>query len=209
MKNTARSFPGDELISDPLIELTYSLDIRADPSAIWPWIVQVGYHRGGWYIDRWWDRIEQTYFWPLLVPVEARGTWQPPADRILPEYQGLAVGDTIPDGPPGTAFYEVAALEPERALVLYATTHFKYMAPRFLTGTRYQPRGGWSWAFVLEQTSASNTRLTSRWRGTGEPRLYMKLLKPAIWLIDHFQQREILKGIKRRVERVRRKTESE
>ncbi len=91
-------------------------------------------------------------------------------------------------------------LQPERALVLRATTHFKYMAPGFLKGTRFEPRGVWSWAFLLPPASAGVTRLASRWRGQGEPHFLMQLLKPLIWLIDHFQQREILKGVKRRVE---------
>ncbi len=196
----AGSIPGNRIVPDPLIELAYAIEIEAEPAAVWPWIVQVGYHRAGWYIDRWWDRIEQQYFWPLLVPAPDRGTWQPPADRILPQYQGLKVGDRIPDGPPGTAYYEVVDLQPERALVLRATTHFKYMAPRFLKGTRFEPRGVWSWAFLLTPASAGVTRLASRWRGQGEPHFLMQLLKPLIWLIDHFQQREILKGVKRRVE---------
>ncbi len=196
----AGSIPGDRIVPDPLIELAYAIEIEAEPAAVWPWIVQVGYHRAGWYIDRWWDRIEQQYFWPLLVPAQDRGTWQPPADRILPQYQGLKVGDRIPDGPPGTAYYEVVDLQPERALVLRATTHFKYMAPGFLKGTRFEPRGVWSWAFLLTPAGPGVTHLASRWRGQGEPRAFMQLLKPLIWLIDHFQQREILKGVKRRVE---------
>ena len=192
-----------EIFGDPIIDLTYKIDINSEPSNVWPWIVQVGYHRAGWYIDKWWDRIEQDFFWPILVPAKDRGKWQPPAQHILPEYQGLKQGDIIPDGPPGSAYYEVVALEPERLLILRATTHFKYIAPRFLRGTRYEPRGEFRWAFVLEQMSATQTRLTSKWRAWGEPRLYITLLvKPGIWLIDHFQQPEILKGIKRRVERV-------
>ncbi len=202
MIESTSSYPGDDIVVDPIIQLTHSIEIESDPAAIWPWLVQVGYHRGGWYIDKWTDRLEQQYFWPLLVPPEARGTWQPPADEILPEFQNLNTGDTIPDGPPGSAYYEVAALEPQRFLVLLATTHFKYMAPRFMQGTRFEPSGEWSWAFILEPISDSKTRLTSRWRGTGRPRLYLNLLKPAIWLIDQHQQREILKGIKRRVERI-------
>jgi hypothetical protein len=70
-----------------------------------------------------------------------------------------------------------------------------------MKGTRHEPSGAWSWAFILEPITDRRTRLVSRWRGGGRPRWYLQLLKPAIWLIDHYQQREILKGIKRRVER--------
>lgn len=202
MKEPSSPYPGDDIVDNPVIQLTHQIEISAEPARIWPWLVQVGYHRGGWYIDKWTDRIEQQYFWPLLVPPEARGTWQPPANEILAEFQHLQVGDTIPDGPPGSAYYEVVALVPQQRLVLLATTHFKYMAPSFVRGTRFEPRGAWSWAFLLEPVTGAKTRLISRWRGTGSPRLYLRLLKPAIWLIDQHQQREILRGIKRRVERM-------
>lgn len=201
MDNISTPHPGDGIVIDPLIQLTYQIDIESAPDIIWPWLVQVGYHRGGWYIDKWTDRIEQQYFWPLLVPKEARGTWQPPADEVLEEYQDLKVGDRIPDGPPGSAHYDVVDLQPDRFLILHATTHIKYLAPEFLKGTRFEPSGEWSWTFILDPIAPTTTRLISRWRGKGEPRLYMNIIKPFIMLIDRHQQREILKGIKRRVER--------
>lgn len=195
-------FPGEDIVADPIIKLNYSIDINAGPADIWPWLVQVGYHRAGWYIDKWWDRVEQDYFWPMLVPAKDRGSWRPPADKILPEYQDLKPGDIIPDGPPGSAYYEVVALERDQYMVLRATTHFKYMSPGFIKGTRFEPSGVFSWAFVLEKISPSQTRLTSIWRGTGKPRFYLQVfVKPGIWLIDHVQQPVILKGIKRRAER--------
>lgn len=205
MIDPSSSYPGDNIVSDPLIQLTYHIDIESHRSEIWPWLVQVGYHRGGWYIDKWTDRIEQKYFWPLLVPREVRGTWKAPSEVILPEYQGLKVGDKIPDGPPGSPYYNVVLMKSQRFLVLHATTHIKYLAPGFLQGTRFEPSGEWSWAFILDPISESSTRLISRWRGKGEPRLYLNLIKPFLWLIDRHQQREILKGIKRRVESSRRK----
>ena len=129
----AMDFPGRDLISDPMLELTYTIEITADPEEIWPWISQFGYHRGGWYIDTWWDQVAQQYFWPAVVPKEARGTFEPPADEILPQYQNIEQGDIIPDGPPGTAYYTVMEARPNQLLLLYATTHFKYMAPQFFT----------------------------------------------------------------------------
>ena len=44
-------FPGKDLIKDPMLDLYYQIEIKAEPQDIWPWIQQVGYHRGGWYID--------------------------------------------------------------------------------------------------------------------------------------------------------------
>jgi hypothetical protein len=84
-----------KIYGSPLISLTYAIDIHSQPSSIWSWLVQVGYQRAGWYIGSWWDHIEQDFFWPLIVPARDRGKWQPPAEHILPEFQGLKQGDII------------------------------------------------------------------------------------------------------------------
>jgi hypothetical protein len=151
-------------------------------------------------IDARWDEFEQRHFWPRVVPPEARGTYQPPADAILPEYQDLSIGDIIPDGPPGSAWYTVERLEPNRAMVLYATTHFKYAFPA-LKGTRYELTGAFSWAFVLEPVDERRTRLTLVNRTAYEPRMMRFVLNPMYRLVDGIHQRAILERIKRRVER--------
>jgi hypothetical protein len=182
-------------------DLYYEIEIDANPEMIWPWIQQFGYHRGGWYIDTWWDEFEQKYFWPNVVPKEARGTHKPPANEILAEYQDIKIGDTIPDGPPGSAYYEVVALEPNQLLQLYATTHLKYMAPQFVYKTRYAPSGAFCWAFIIEQLEDDHSRLISWWRVEVYPEFWFTLLKPFLILVDSAHQREILKGIKKRVEK--------
>ena len=108
-------FPGKDLLKNPILDLYYETEIESTPDRIWPWLRQVGYHRGGWYIDTWWDQFEQKYFWPNLVPKEARGTFKPAANEILEEYQNLSVGDIVPDGPPGSAYYEVKQLEEKKS----------------------------------------------------------------------------------------------
>jgi hypothetical protein len=193
-------FPNPNFIKHPMLDLRYKIEINALPADIFPWLKQVGYHRGGWYIDTWWDEFEQQYFWPKVVPAEARGTYKPPADEILPEYQALTVGDIVPDGPPGSAYYEVVELKESTLLLLYATTHFNYVAPRFLYRTPYAPHGAFCWAFILDQVAEDRTHLISWWRAEGYPKLGFYLFKPFISIIDGAHQREILKGIKRRVE---------
>lgn len=193
-------FPGKELLQNPFYEFSYSLDIEAHPDNVWPWIVQLGYHRGGWYIDTWWNKFIEEQFWPRVVPPEARGTYMPAAEEILPQFQNLAVRDTVPDGPPGSAYYEVVDLQPNRLLLLSATTHFNYMAPRFVYKTRFAPRGQFVWAFILDDLGQGHSRLTSWWQAEGQPRFMFILYKPFIILVDRAHQREILKGIKRRVE---------
>ena len=198
-RRSVDAYPGDELISDPTFQGVYSEVIEATPEEIWPWLVQVGYHRAGWYIDTWWDELAQRFFWPRVVPPEARGTYRPPAGQILPEYQDLEVGDEIPDGPPGSAWYTVERLDPNRAMVLYATTHFKYAFP-MLAGTRFELSGAFSWAFVLDAIDAAHTRLTLVNRTKAEPRTMRFVLNPMYRVIDRLHQRAILRGVKARAE---------
>lgn len=193
-------FPGKARIQDPALDLRYEIEIAASPHEIWPWLKQMGYHRGGWYIDTWWDKAIQQHFWPRVVPQEARGTYKPPAWEILPEYQALAIGDIVPDGPPGSAYYEVVDLREDELLLLYATSHFKYMAPQFVYKTRFAPSGSFCWAFILQELGASKSRLISWWQVEAQPRDFVFLLKPFLMIVDGLHQREILKGIKRRVE---------
>jgi hypothetical protein len=138
------------------------------------------------------------------VPKEARGTYLPPAQHILPEFQSLKMGDIIPDGPPGTAFYEIARLKKRNSfLVLYSTSHFKYMVPPFLAGSRFEPQGEFSWTFILEALQGDQAQIISRWRGTAGPLWVILPWLPVVRIADHVHQREILKGLKRRVEKER------
>jgi hypothetical protein len=84
--------PGDELVVHPTVVTNHAVTIPTPPDRVWPWLVQMGWHRGGWYTARWVDR--------LLFPAN----W-PSATELVPELQRpLAVGDRIPDGPPDTAW---------------------------------------------------------------------------------------------------------
>jgi hypothetical protein len=95
------AIPGDELLQDAEMVATRAITIDAPPSAIWPWLVQMGVGRGGAYTYDWIER---------LFGLDIHN-----ADRIVPELQDLSVGDVIPMRPndPGM---RVEVLEPERAM---------------------------------------------------------------------------------------------
>ncbi|HEY6029312.1 MAG TPA: hypothetical protein VIU44_02045, partial [Gaiellaceae bacterium] len=93
--------PGDEVVPDARGSSTMATTIEAPPEAVWPWLVQMGYGRAGWYS---WDRLDNGGV--------------PSADEIRPEWQEIAVGDRLPSTRDGRSWFEVVELEPERALVL-------------------------------------------------------------------------------------------
>jgi hypothetical protein len=106
-----RALPGDEIISSPNLLTTHATTLDAPPEAVWPWLVQMGWHQGGWYTKPWVDRL--LFFANWLV-----------VDYIIPELQDRKVGDFIPDGPPDSRCgFTIEQLDPNEALVLHSTTH--------------------------------------------------------------------------------------
>jgi proline iminopeptidase len=100
-----RPYPGASLVPGGRRGATMAVTIDAPPSRVWPWLVQMGCDRAGWYSR---DRLDNGGV--------------PSAERIHPGWQRLAVGDRLASTPSGRAWFEVAALDPERFLGLRAAT---------------------------------------------------------------------------------------
>jgi len=75
----ALAMPGDSVVSHPSFNATRALTIDALPTEIWPWLVQMGYKQAGFYS---YDRLDNDGI--------------PSVEHILPEFQHLEVGDSIP-----------------------------------------------------------------------------------------------------------------
>jgi hypothetical protein len=102
-----RAMAGDGLITNPNKWDMQAVTVNAPPEDIWPWLVQMGYQRGGLYSYDWLDRV-----FGFLD--------RPSARRILPEFQHLEVGDTISLG---RVHLTVESLEPFRTLVLRSSEY--------------------------------------------------------------------------------------
>jgi hypothetical protein len=98
----ARVMPGDELVAEPSFNATRAITIDAPPEAVWPWLVQIGYGRAGFYSYDLFDNAAR-----------------PSAERILPEYQEPKVGDWVPMASKvnETTAFKVKAFEQSRWLL--------------------------------------------------------------------------------------------
>jgi hypothetical protein len=177
------TLPGDDIIADPDVTTDHAITIDAPPSAVWPWLVQMGWGRGGWYTARWVDR--------LLFPANG-----PSADRIIPELQHIAIGTFIPDGPPHTECgLTVEHLDPERALVLRSNSHLPM-------SWRQHATLDWSWAFVLTPLDdGRRTRFHFRSRWTTHPWWFTLAGRLGVVPADFVMSRDMLRGVKERAER--------
>jgi hypothetical protein len=176
------TLPGDRIVSDPMVVTDHAITIDAPPSAVWPWLVQMGWGRGGWYTARWVDR--------LLFPANA-----PSADRIVPELQDIGIGTFIPDGPPHTECgLIVEEIERDRALVLHSNSHL----PK---SWRSHATLDWSWAFVLTPLDeGQRTRFHFRSRWTTGPWWFTLGGRLGIVPADFIMSRDMLRGVKQRAE---------
>jgi hypothetical protein len=176
--------PGDGLVPEAAYTTTRAVTVRASAESIWPWLVQLGQARAGFYT---YDRLEQ------IVGAAIRS-----AECIVPEFQHLAVGDTVLLSPVGGP--KVAILAPGRALVLSQTMDLRTArsippAP----ATRWAM--DWTWTFALRPLPDGATRLLVRTRADYRPHA---VLAPVVRLLlepIHFvMERGMLMGIKRRAE---------
>jgi proline iminopeptidase len=181
----AGPYPGEEIIpGGQRSSSTMAVTIDAPPSQVWPWLVQMGCKRAGWYS---WDHLDN---WGFAS-----------AKRIHPEWQDVSVGDHLPSMPDGSQWWEVAALEPERFLGLRASVDLHHGRPFDPKGTRPRYYTDSLWGFLLEALPSMRTRLVVSGYWALEPRWLQPvatvlLLEAAHWIMQMRQ----FENLKRRAE---------
>lgn len=167
--------PGDAVVPRAQFNATRAITVDAPPSAVWPWIAQLGYGRGGFY----------TY--DLVDNAGERS-----ADRVIAEHQDIDVGSSIPmwhEAGGLAVAYEVASLEPPSAMLWVHRPH-----------PGEEPDSTWSWR--LTPLPGGGTRLVTRMKQDYRwetPRLALF----NAWLMefgDFAMERRMLQGIKARAE---------
>lgn len=98
----AGPMPGDDLVPGCRTYCTRAITIDAPPSAVWPWLVQVGFGRAGFYSNDLLDNVAR-----------------PSAHRILGEFQHPQAGDWVPmfSKVNDTTAFKIAAIESPSELV--------------------------------------------------------------------------------------------
>lgn len=175
----AAFYPGDDLSKDAMYHATHAVTIAATPAVIWPWFVQLGQDRAG--------------FYSYTVLENLVGAQMPNVERIVPEFQvERKVGETLPLAPPGLAddiaAQVVAVCETQRALVLVAPGDWANVQAGgiALHGT---------WSFTLVPVDQYQTRVIARWRlGPHMPPV------PMLDLIHFIMQRKMLLKLKSLIE---------
>jgi hypothetical protein len=176
--------PGDELLADAKPGATHAITIHAAPEKIWPWLMQIGQDRGGFY---------------SYTPLENLiGCEMPKVERIVPQWPARKVGETVwfatPKHYDGQAKMIAAVVDPERAFVMVSPADWQ----RIQAGQLGQEG---SWGFTLEPTGDGQTRLIARGRGASAQTFRGRVTNLFFWEPAHFvMERRMLLTIKRLAE---------
>jgi menaquinone-dependent protoporphyrinogen IX oxidase len=174
-EETERRLPGDDLVPTASSETTRAVTVDAPCEEVWPWLVQLGQGRGGF------------YSYSLLE--NAVGADIHNVDRIVPELQQLEVGDSIRMAredywlqSPLTTM-TVVRIDPGRTLVL-------------------QGYDGGTWTFHLDPVDLETTRLVVRGRTPADQSVVGRVVRYLVYELPHFvMERGMMRGIKVRAER--------
>jgi proline iminopeptidase len=180
-----RTLPGDALCPEAPDVKTHAITVEASPEALWPWLVQMGCDRAGWYS---WDRLDNA--------------GHPSADSIRPELQATKVGDLLPSRPGHEDGFLVLELEESKHLALGA--YFRYFPGLAgLEWTEPPPKAFTraTWTFVLEALESERTRLLVRTRGLTRPWWLDVPMRLTMGPAHAIMQRKQLLNLKARAEK--------
>jgi hypothetical protein len=175
------ALPGDELVEEPADQATRAITIDATREEVWPWIVQLGADRGGFYT---YDRLENLFGLDIHS-----------AEDIVEEWQDLAVGDVVHADRARTGGWYVVDLRPQEALLLKVGDLTAGRPLRRDEKLRWE----FMWTFALRDMPTGGTRLLVRERVAFDSVITRMLMAP-VGLVSFVMTRGMLLGIKSRVE---------
>lgn len=177
----ALQLAGDDLVAEPATQATRAITIGAPPEEVWPWIVQLGADRGGFYSYDW---LENAF-----------GLGIHSADTIVDAWQDLAVGDLVRADRKGTGGWYVVELLPGEVLALQVADLDVGRPLRRDEHLKWE----FQWTFALRPTGSGETRLLVRERTGYGSRLTQAVMEP-VGLVSFVMTRRMMLGIKARAE---------
>lgn len=189
-EEVAGPYPGAGLVPNGERGATMAVTIDAPPDQVWPWLIQMGGDRGGWYS---WDRLDNA--------------GRPSTRTVHPEWQDISLGDHVKywtrrHGPVDA--WEVAALEPNRFLGLHGLSDLR---GRALDPEQPRPSAYMEglWGFLLIELPGGRTRLVSSGYQALRPHwlerfVFEWLSAPVVWIMSA----RMLAVLKRNIERATR-----
>ncbi|MFP4363093.1 MAG: methyltransferase family protein [Spirochaetia bacterium] len=187
------AFLEDSWLGEDTIGFTQGIDIAASPEEVWPWLIQVGYMRAGWYNLDFINASLGEYFY------EGNRS----AERIIPELQELEIGDVISIAP-GMDF-PVRVLNANQDLVMMSVSDSQTLSPieGFQLGDDLEDE--WmsiAWGYHLSRLENGGTRLSAVFRSRVLPGIMNTVFNELFIVIGGgiLQQPAMLHGLKMRAE---------
>jgi hypothetical protein len=174
------TLPGDNLFPDSTAEATHAITIHATPQQIWPWLMQIGQDRSGYYS---YTTLENLF-----------GADMPKVERIVPDWKARVPGESVWMATPrrfgGKGRMITTVVEPDRAFAMVSVNDWQALC----SGGVVQEG---MWTFALEPQKDGQTRLIARLRGGTPPTLMGRLAGRLFWEPAHFvMEQKMLRRIR-------------
>jgi len=179
------ALPGDDLLPAYASEATHAITINASPQKIWPWLMQIGQDRSG--------------FYSYTFLENAFGCEMPEVHRRVRDWKPRTAGETVwfcaPRRFDGRGKMISAIVEPDHAFAMVSSNDWLSLQ----AGGKAQDA---FWSFTLEPSQDGQTRLIARQRGGAPPTLSAQLLGRLFWEPAHFvMEQRMLRTIRNLAEK--------
>lgn len=177
--------PGDDLFPTYASQATHAITIHASPQEIWPWLMQIGQDRSG--------------FYSYTFLENAFGCSMPKVEHLVPQWKLRTPGETVwfcdPERFNGEGKMIPAIVDPSRTFAMVTTKDWQSLKAGKLAHEGI-------WTFTLAPIDASKTRLIARLRGGTPPTLGARMVGRLFWEPAHFvMEQKMLRTIRDLAER--------
>ena len=174
------TLPGDELFPVYAGEATHAITIHASPQQVWPWLMQIGQDRSGFYSYTFLENVA--------------GSDMPKVERLVPDWKPRAVGETVWFATPkrfgGQGRMIAAVVQPARSFVMVSANDWNSLVAG-------KPAHEGFWSFTLEPSGNGQCRLITRVRSGAPPTLMARAVGRLFWEPMHFiMEQKMLRNIR-------------